>query len=181
MGEKMNRIGKILVVILIALILFSVFPDFSCPPKVQGLLCEEIRSGNVGETTRILISVNIDLEDESNQELVVSDLESLGASDIGVYKFVDSVGADFPVSKLRKLSSFKYVDSIVDADANIFKTTSISSRSNPIVIGLAFCNVKKSVSVDVCCDASYTDKSCEDILSDVGGCGGPCPDGVNSS
>ncbi|RLG14890.1 MAG: hypothetical protein DRN66_00805 [Candidatus Nanohalarchaeota archaeon] len=62
--------------------------------------------------------------DESQKNKVVSDFESLGASNIDTYQNVNSIGADIPVRKIRKLASLRHVNSIVGADKKIFKTTS---------------------------------------------------------
>ncbi|WP_342305153.1 S8 family serine peptidase [Methanolobus sp. ZRKC5] len=73
------------------------------------------------QNTRILIDVNLDLLNATNKKTVNDDLNRLGAYNIAFYEQVNSIGADFPISKLSDLSVLDYVVSILDADAPIFE------------------------------------------------------------
>ena len=116
--------------------------SISYPPKIdkiQGLLwteiLKELSDGKLTVTaqeigtlsvhttrTRILINLKVDLLNETEREPVLADIGDYGASNIEVYKYVNTIGADFPIDKLDELASSDYVESILDADAQIFET-----------------------------------------------------------
>ena len=127
--------------------------SISYPPKidkVQGLLWTEIlkerRDGKLAVTaqviealsvpvtkTRVLINLKVDLLNDVERERALLDIEGYGASNIDVYKYVNAIGTDFPIDKLDELASLDYVESILDADAQIFEAK--LDTSVPMVMG----------------------------------------------